>query len=711
MDKITSIERLPNGQVKVFILGEQPKTVEAPFFLLSDRAFPGWRKLDGELPLKYYQEFRSSRQLWDTKKLAPKNTNYLHIYDDRDSALVGSGENFFKGISSHKELSTLSFDIESTSLTHGPEAKTLLISNTYRDGRGAITRKLFAFDEYHNDGAFFTAWSDWVRQVDPDVVVGHNIISYDIPYLIYCAKRAGVELKLGRDNNAIKVNTWESSFRKDQSQFYPYFEPRIFGRNIIDTFFLAIKADTGRKYESYGLKQIIKQEKLEVEGRQFYDASLIRTNYTDKTEWEKIKQYAIHDADDSLAVYDLHIPSYFGLTKLIPKCFSNIVNTASGSQINQMIIQQYIQRNHSIPLASPEEEYEGALSGSNPGIYTDCFKVDVASLYPSLMLSFKIEDKEKDPLGLILKNLDTLRTERLKNKQLGKTSEAHKSLSESQKIILNSTYGFLGTKGLNFNSPKCAARITEEGRRVLSNTMEFCISKKLNISNFDTDGITISDNQPWPAQRRTAFVNELNEMSPDGITWEDDGLYKSMLIVKTKNYAMRDESGKVKIKGSALKAPMKEIAVREMLQKMVLSLLDGDVGAIPEIYKQYVVEAVNMHIDINRWSFKKTLTENTIQSTRQNETKIIDALQGEEKTQQGDKYFFYFRQDDTLRLSKNWTPSDHNVDRLLGKLYDTVFTLAPVYPIEFLQDYTLKRNKKDLVLLLETTRSTVLDKE
>jgi hypothetical protein len=55
--------------------------------------------------------------------------------------------------------------------------------------------------------------------------------------------------------------------------------------------FLSIRYDTfAKKYNSYGLKNIIKQENLERIDRVAYDASQIRFNYKNPVEWVKIKE-------------------------------------------------------------------------------------------------------------------------------------------------------------------------------------------------------------------------------------------------------------------------------------------------------------------------------------------------------------------------------------------------------------------------------------
>ena len=98
---------------------------------------------------------------------------------------------------------------------------------------------------------------------------------------------------------------------------------------------------------------------MEKENRQYYDASKIRLVYQDPTEWEKIKQYAKEDADDSLNLFYLMSPAYFYYSQSVSKPFQEIILGATGSQINNIMIRAYLQQGHSIPKASKPEPYEG----------------------------------------------------------------------------------------------------------------------------------------------------------------------------------------------------------------------------------------------------------------------------------------------------------------------------------------------------------------
>lgn len=431
-------------------------------------------KLKGDLHYKFIKTYDSYPKFRDALQFArSQQLDVYTVWDKNEAAMIYNGITLFKNTKIN-EVSCLSFDIETMGLVYNKDSKVLLISNTYRKN-GSIVRKLFVYDDYETPADMFDAWSDWVQEMNPAIILGHNIYGYDFPYLKHCAEMAGTTLRLGRDNADITFDKKESQFRKDGSQSYSYFKARVYGRQVIDTMFLAIKYDVARKYVSYGLKQIIKQEELEVKDRQFYDAGTIRDNYKDPVEWKKIKTYAEHDADDALALFDLMAPSYFYLTQSIPKSFESVNNSATGSQINAFLVRSYLQDGYSIPKKSDQIKYEGAISFGVPGNYVNILKVDVNSLYPSIMRQYKVYDKIKDPKGHFLKMVEYFTDERLNNKKRATETKDryYKDLEQSQKIVANSCYGLLGAAGLNFNSAHNAAFVTEKGREILIKSIEW----------------------------------------------------------------------------------------------------------------------------------------------------------------------------------------------------------------------------------------------
>jgi DNA polymerase elongation subunit (family B) len=449
--------------------GNKTKTVRMPnqHYILMDKynqsMNPG--RLEGNNHFKYFAKFNDKSSLYDYKNICKrKGIDFWYAYNPVEAAMIKDGYTMYKGLTM-SDVSVLSFDIETTGVKIDDNSFTLLISNTFRDRNGNITKRLFDFSSYDNPRDFFQCWCKWVRECDPDIFLGHNIFSFDLPYIHRCANNLGIKLHLGRDASPLNPTRYPRKFRKDGSQFYEYINYTIFGREIIDTYFLSLKFDVARRYPNYKLKDIIKFEGLEKEDRQHWDFSNNKEPWNNPKDWAKFCKYAEDDADDALALYDLMMPQFFYYCQAMPVPLQEIINTATGSQVNKFMLRSYLQNSQAVPKADEKAPFEGAISFGNPGVYHNVYKVDVASLYPSIMMQYNIYDSKKDPDRNFLAAVEYFTQERLKNKALAKTDgRYYKDLSDGQKIMINSFYGFLGAPGLHFNYPEGAAQVTMAGR-------------------------------------------------------------------------------------------------------------------------------------------------------------------------------------------------------------------------------------------------------
>lgn len=698
LERIVSVE-IKDNNADVFI-EEIDGTVTRKQFenrhwiLASKQIDPTWEKLDGDLHYKYIQHAYTDEEYYRIKR-EYKYHDLFSISNAKERFLTTKGFTYHKGMK-HNEISVLSFDIETTTLLDKPEgAKVLIIANTFRKN-GIVTKKMFCYDEYNSQGEMLEAWCQWVYDIDPSVITGHNVCIFDLPYLDLVAKKEKIKLKLGRNKWSMSFEKFESKFRKDASQFYHYHKPKIYGREIVDTFFSAVKSDVGRKYENYKLKNIIKQEGLEKKNRTFYDADKIRYNYKDPKEWELIKAYAKDDGDDGLALYDLFSPPFFYSAQIIPKPYQLITESAEGSKINSIMVRAYIQEAHSLPKESPSKDFEGAISIGNPGIYKNVFKIDVASLYPSIMIEWEIFDEAKDPEKYFLSVVKDLTEQRLTNKKLAKETKDpyYSGLEQSQKVLINSCYGFLGAEGLLFNSPDKAEFVTGMGRDILKTCMEWSKKGGFTLVNADTDSISFCrpNGEDITKEERQGLLNEVNSLFPSKIKWEDDGYYKKVIAMAAKNYVLVTEDDKIKYKGSALKATNKEPALKQFIKDLIDAILNDNKN-YAEIYNNYVKQILNI-TDIKPWASKKTVTENVLKGTRTNETKVVDAIKDSEYLE-GDKIYVYFKEDCSLGLAEKFD-GKYNKEKLLEKLYKTATsdTLVSIIPKDTFINYSLKRSKK-----------------
>ncbi len=481
LDKIVNISYKDNN-IHIFRDDIEIQEIVVPYkhWVLSNFSTADTIPLSGKNHYKYLREYRDEDEYKACKSAIYKNNLYNIAYMP-EAFMVRHGFTYYKNLTP-QSVSILSFDIETSGLNpEAPDAEVFIITNTLRIG-GKVSRKTFNLREYHDKGLIdsdmIEDWCTWVRKENPSILCGHNIILFDLPYL---HERSYRGLKLGRDDSYMTIEEKTRELRKDGSQSYSYNRKSVFGREICDTFFLAIKYDIGRKYESYGLKAIIRAEGKEKADRTFIDASKIREYYyRDQHNWNLTLKYAEEDSDDALMLYDLMVAVSFYMGNSVPKTFQHILESASGSQLNSILVRAYVQNNESIPKASEATEYQGAISFAIPGIYKNCLKIDFSQLYPSIMMQYEVYDKVKDPHKHFASIVKYFADNRQKYKKLYKDTgdKKYDDLQGFAKTIANSCYGFLGASGLNFNSPLQASFITEKGRELLQFTIEHFTSRK-----------------------------------------------------------------------------------------------------------------------------------------------------------------------------------------------------------------------------------------
>lgn len=700
---------------KLFIYKEKAGVVTeeivpySPWVLTNKKARPYSERLKGEqywcwMTTTTCDKFAALQGTWNRSLWMPRSIE--------ECATLAEGFTLFKGMKT-TDVSILSFDIEGSGLVMDETSAVYVISNTLRKN-SQVTKKLFTIDNYLHDyisyedamESMIYAWCEWVREVDPSIICGHNIFSYDLPYLRHVY---GQDLLLGRDGSALVFDQNVAKVRKDGTQSYDYHNARITGRELVDTFFLSMKWDQAtRELPSYGLKAIIKALGLEKEGRVFVDASKTREYYMNRIEhpemWNKLCAYSLDDSEDALTLFDKMIPAYFYLTQSVPKSLQQMINEATGSQLDSLMIRSYLQDGYSQPRTSGKVEFEGAISMGVPGIYDWVFKADVASLYPSIMLEYNIHDKRKDPGNHMIEMLRYFRTERLKHKKQAKTGDKYaEGMSEALKVAINSLYGFMGAGYLLYNFPEGASAVTRHGRDILLKAVQWatghtlnkvvkkvknagtedeenkyewilgekvCEGKGFKLVNTDTDSFSATTGKPIDKAQFTEILKELNSIYPSLISWEDDSIYEKVCVFKAKNYVLvKSEeyqpntafADRVKTKGSSLTDQKKEPALIEMLQLMINSILANRMYDLPQIYDGFMREAVNIQ-NINRWAKKMTVTKSILKPKRANEQKPLDAINETirkgviEKINEGDKVWLYTTVDGQVQKKEKGLP-------------------------------------------------------
>lgn len=648
---------------------------------------------EGCIRLKGHQYYKYLKELPEDQFYSLKNSWNSRIWTPRTASegfMLRSGMTYYKGMKV-SDVSLLSFDIEATSLNKDdPEALIPLVSITFRDKNGKVEKKIFdMFDFKENHQVMWSRIEQFVISTNPDIILGHNILSYDLPYM---NKNSPEGIVWGKNLSKILFDEKSSRIRKDGSQQYEFFNATIHGREIIDTFFLSLKYDIGREFPSYGLKSIEKHLGLVKEDRtwdfsKWPTKKLIEAKRAGNDEiWQKFREYCQDDSDSPIKMFDIMIPSFFYLCQSVPKTLQQMINEASGSQLDSLMIRSYLQNDNSLPRSSQKVEFEGAISMGVPGVYTNVRKVDVASLYPSIMLEYNIYDKKKDPERNMLKMLEYFRNQRLENKKLAKETgdKYYDDLQNAQKIMINSLYGFMGAGYLLYNYPAGAAEVTLHGREILLKGVEWATGHTLNkvlkstrnkgleneeekfhwivgdkvkdglgynLVNVDTDSFSYTNNELPTKEEFDKELKDLNSLYPKLISWEKDGkdgIFDKIIVVKAKNYVLvRD--GKIKYKGSSLTDQKKEPRLLKLLEELITVLLTDEPNKEQKLISTYdqCCREVAYKFNVRDWVTKKTVTKSILNPKRANEQKPLNAInEAVEKKiidgcQEGDKIWLY----------------------------------------------------------------------
>ena len=538
---------------------------------------------------------------------------YLYVADPVHQFLLLTGKTLFKSLA-FKDLHRLALDIETDcapgfEFSNPQREEDRILSIALMDNRG-YAEVLFGVDMSEQE--MLRTLGERIVHLDPDVLEGHNLFNFDLEYIVARARRHGVKLTWGRDGSEPRIR--KSRFTVAE-RLIDYTRMDIFGRHVVDTLFLLQYYDvTARELESYGLKSAALHFGLAEENRTYIDREKIKWHY--EHDPEALKRYNLDDVKETLALSELLGYPFFLQSQIFPYSYQNILIRGNATKINALFLREYLRRRASIPKPMAKGDFEGGYTDVFvEGIVKNVVHCDVASLYPSIMLSFNLKPTS-DILDIFLSLLRDLRTFRLEAKKKAHevTStherEYYQALQQTFKILINSFYGYLGTTLHNFSDPGLAAEVTRHGREIIHKMLDWLKQEGATPVEIDTDGIYFvpPPNVETEEQARE-LIERLSRNLPEGIEVEMDGRYVSMFSYKRKNYALLDESGKVTIRGSGLRSRGMEKYLRDFLSAMIRLLLEGKGGQVYQLCEELHGQLDRHQLDIALLTKTETLSE------------------------------------------------------------------------------------------------------
>lgn len=337
----------------------------------------------------------------------------------------------------------------------------------------------------------------WFKQQDPDLIIGWNVIGFDLDFLQWKCRQLRISLDLGRGNDNATVLAANADGKATFA--------RISGRAVLDG--ISSLRSAFWKFESFALDAVAE----ELLGRR----KLIDHKEDKLTEIRRLYR----EDPIALAAYNLEdcqlVADIFEKTDLINFSIqrANMTGLAIDRQggsvaaFDNLYLPQLHRRGFVAPdlgsLDNPKSSPGGYVMRSVPGLYKNVLVLDFKSLYPSIIRTFKI-----DPMGLTIKDqqridgflgatfsreqhiLPTIVTQLWQQRDMAK-KEQNAPLSQAVKIIMNSFYGVLGSSGCRFFNPQLASSITMRGHEILQRSRDVIEAEGYQVLYGDTDSVFV----------------------------------------------------------------------------------------------------------------------------------------------------------------------------------------------------------------------------
>ncbi len=492
-----------------------------------------WRV--GETKLKSFQSepvsalyLQSQRQLFDVRdKLAAKG---LHLLESdikpTDRYLM---ERFVTGaakvignIESHEgfksadapamkpgefrpQLRAVSLDIEtdydaeylySIGLYADDYATVLMVNDAVKERQETEKEKLVYFPD---EASLLRAFVEEITALDPDVIMGWNIVNFDFRCLQRFADRCKVDLAIGRDSQVIR---WRQA-REGQDRYYALLP----GRVILDG--IELMRSATYVFENFSLEYVAQQ--LLGRGKLVDDVDQRGAEITEQFHTDKVA-LAKYNLEDCKLVWDIFEKENLLGFAIERSLLTGLELDRYGGSVAALDF-LYLPKLHRQGFVAPAlAELEssnispgGYVMRSIPGIHDNVIVLDFKSLYPSIIRTFQV-----DPLGLIVgleeedpipgfdggefsrahhilpELIETLWAARDRAK-----ASKNAVLSQAIKIIMNSFYGVLGTLGCRFFDSRLVSSITKRGHDIIIRSKDFIEEKGYQVIYGDTDSVFV----------------------------------------------------------------------------------------------------------------------------------------------------------------------------------------------------------------------------
>nr|AAA35303.1 DNA polymerase delta [Schizosaccharomyces pombe] len=521
--------------------------------------------------------------------------------------------------------------------------------------------------EFQNQAEMLSSWSKFVRDVDPDVLIGYNICNFDIPYLLDRAKSLRIHNfpLLGRIHNFFSVAK-ETTF---SSKAYGTRESKttsIPGRLQLDML-QVMQRDF--KLRSYSLNAVCSQFLGEQKEDVHYSIITDLQNGTADSR-RRLAIYCLKDAYLPQRLMDklMCFVNYTEMARVTGVPFNFLLARGQQIKVISQLFCKALQHDLVVPnirVNGTDEQYEGAtVIEPIKGYYdTPIATLDFSSLYPSIMQAHNLcyttlldsntaellklkQDVDysvtpngdyfvkphvrKGLLPIILADLLNAR-KKAKADLKKETDPFKKAVLDGRQLALkvsaNSVYGFTGATNGRLPCLAISSSVTSYGRQMIEKTKDV-VEKRYRIENGyshdavviygDTDSVMVKfgvKTLPEAMKLGEEAANYVSDQFPNPIKLEFEKVYFPYLLISKKRYAglfwtRTDTYDKMDSKGIETvrrdNCPLVSYVIDTALRKM---LIDQDVEGAQLFTKKVISDLLQNKIDMSQLVITKALSK------------------------------------------------------------------------------------------------------
>jgi DNA polymerase-2 len=413
-----------------------------------------------------------------------------------DDGLVRFTNPDLAGEDAEVALRTLSLDLETT-----PDASHILSAALVGAGVEEVhvvaRREVAGAVAHPEEPALLAAVLARIRALDPDLLLGWNVVDFDLRVLLARCEAFRLPCHLGRAAEAPRLLADPGPMRQSRAE--------VPGRMVLDG--IALVRDALR-LPDYRLDTVARH----VVGR----GKQIDPDAPDAAR-EILRMW--REDPEALVAYNLEdarlVPEILAREGLLDLAVER--SRLSGMQLDRvgasiasfdlLYLPELRRRGYVAPSADPERKQEllrgGTLLEPQPGLHHRVAVFDFKSLYPSLIRTFSLDplaharagdDAVVAPNGARFSRHEAILPavlERFRARREQARARGERHADQAIKIMMNAMYGVLGAASCRFFEPAIANAITGFGQQILHWTRDAFEAAGVRVLYGDTDSVFV----------------------------------------------------------------------------------------------------------------------------------------------------------------------------------------------------------------------------